>query len=80
MLNSDIAKLDHVLSMGNSSGDHHGLGYLGECFSTKAVFSKGTSPPKSCPQSGMNSEHNPPRRKPKRILSSNWNQPSCAVF
>ena len=68
MLNSDTAKLDHILSMGNSSGDHHGLGYTRECFSTKAVFGKGISPPKSCPQSGMNSEPNPPRRKSKRFV------------
>ena len=32
MLNSGTGKLDHILSIGKLSGDHHGLGYTGECF------------------------------------------------
>ncbi|GMN44885.1 hypothetical protein TIFTF001_014087 [Ficus carica] len=49
MLNSGMAKLDHILSIGKSSGDHHGLGYMGESSSSKTMFVKGTSIPETSP-------------------------------
>ncbi|GMN59829.1 hypothetical protein TIFTF001_028927 [Ficus carica] len=52
MLNFGIAKLDHILSIGKSSRDHHGLGYTGDSSSSKIVFVRGTSIHELNPQSG----------------------------
>lgn len=46
MMNSDIAKLDHILSLGKVSVDHHGLVYTGESSNSNIVFVKETPAPK----------------------------------
>lgn len=43
-MNSSTSKLEHILSMGKTSGDHCGLDYTGECFTSKTVFVKETTP------------------------------------
>ena len=41
MMSSGTSKLEHILSMGKASGDHHGLRYTTECSMSKIVFVKG---------------------------------------
>ena len=41
MMSPGTSKLEHILSMGKASGDHHGLGYTGECSTSKTIFVKG---------------------------------------
>lgn len=43
-MNSNSSKLDHILSMGKASSDHHGLGYTREFSTFKTVFVKETAP------------------------------------
>ncbi|GMN64590.1 hypothetical protein TIFTF001_033653 [Ficus carica] len=52
MLNSGKAKLEHILSIGKSSGDYHGLGYTGESSSSKTVIVKDSSIHEPSPQLG----------------------------
>ena len=40
MLNSGTTKLDHILTIGKSSGDYAGLGYGGQSSGTKNMFVK----------------------------------------
>ncbi|GMN45039.1 hypothetical protein TIFTF001_014229 [Ficus carica] len=68
MLNFGTTKLDHILYVRKSSGDHHGLRYMSESSSSKTVFVKGTSIPEPSLQPAMNSEHKPPRCKTKRFV------------
>ncbi|GMN64836.1 hypothetical protein TIFTF001_033914 [Ficus carica] len=51
MLNSDTVKLDHNLSIGKSSGDHHDLSYKGESSSSRTMFFRGTSIHEPSPES-----------------------------
>ncbi|XP_024019584.1 uncharacterized protein LOC112091065 [Morus notabilis] len=46
MMNSGTTKLGHIPSIGNASGDQHGLGYTGESSTSKTVFVKKTPAPK----------------------------------
>ena len=68
MLNSGSAKLDHILSLGKLSGDHHGVGYTGECSTSKIVFVKGLSTPEFSSLFGKKSRPTLPRHKPKRFV------------
>lgn len=45
MLNSGTNKLDHILSLGKSSDDRHGLRYAGESTTSKIVFVKESPTP-----------------------------------
>ncbi|GMN64697.1 hypothetical protein TIFTF001_033760 [Ficus carica] len=69
MLKSSKAKLDHILSIGNSRVDHRGLGYTGESSSLKTMIVKDTSIHEPSPQSGLNSKPKPPRRKTKSSVT-----------
>ena len=40
LLNNGTSKLDHLIIIGKSFGDHSGLGYKGEPSGTKTVFVK----------------------------------------
>ena len=40
MLNTGTDKLDHILTIGKPSGEHHGLGFTGKNLSSKTVFVK----------------------------------------
>ena len=49
MMNFGNRKLDHILSIGKSSSDHHSLGYQhGEDLNTQGVLVK-ASPPTTSP-------------------------------
>ena len=50
MMNSGTQKLDHILSLGKSSSDHHGLGYQhGKDSNSQGVFVKASSQTTSPP-------------------------------
>ena len=38
LLNNGLSKLDHLITIGKSFGDHSGIGYKGETSSSKTVF------------------------------------------
>ena len=38
MMSLGTSKLENILSMGKARGDHHGIGYIGECSMSKTIF------------------------------------------
>ena len=40
MLNNGTSKLDQLITIGKSPGDHSGVGYKGESSGTKTIFVK----------------------------------------
>ncbi|GMN70408.1 hypothetical protein TIFTF001_039450 [Ficus carica] len=62
MLNSGMAKLDHILSIGKPYHDHHELSYTGKASTSKITFVKESTPPNPSPYSGKKSKLAPLRR------------------
>lgn len=68
MLNFGSTKLDHILSIGKSCGDHHGLGYTGEVSSSKTVFVKVSTPLDYNSYPSKKSKPTPPKHKRRRFI------------